>query len=95
MNQAHRNRRDFLKSSAAAGAAISTPYFFSKSKTLADEIKSKNDRITMGVIGAGGMANGNIRSARDWIDVVAISDVDSGRAASSKQKHEWRESGHL
>ena len=85
MNQAHPNRRDFFKSSAAAGAAISTPYFFSKSKTLADEIKSKNDRITMGVIGAGGMANGNIRSARDWIDVVAISDVDSGRAASSNK----------
>ena len=85
MNPSPRTRRDFLKTTAAAGAAVGTPYFFSKPKTLADEIKSKNDRITMGVIGAGGMANGNIRSAKDWIDVVAISDVDRGRAEGSNR----------
>jgi predicted dehydrogenase len=85
MKPNHRNRRDFLKTSAAAGAAASTPYFFSQPRTLADETASKNDRITMGVIGAGGMANGNIRSAKDWIDVVAICDVDRGRAESSNR----------
>lgn len=85
MIPANRNRREFLKTSAAAGVAASTPYFFSKPKTLADEIRSKNDRITLGVIGSGGMANGNIRSAKNWIDVVAISDVDRGRAESSNK----------
>ena len=76
-------RRQFLKSTAAATAAASVPYFSSTPKTLADETKSKNDRVAMGVIGAGGMANGNMRAARDWVDVVAVCDVDSKRVASS------------
>jgi predicted dehydrogenase len=80
------NRRDFLKQSAAAGAAASVPYFFSQPRTLADETRSKNDRFAIGVIGSGGMANGNMNAARDWVDVVAIADVDRGRAESSRQR---------
>lgn len=79
------NRREFFKASAVAGAAVTVPYLFSRTRTLADETKSKNDRISIGVIGAGGMANGNIRSARQWLDVVAIADVDSDRAERAKQ----------
>ncbi|QDT08374.1 Gfo/Idh/MocA family protein [Planctomycetes bacterium K23_9] len=79
------DRRDFLKTSAAAGAATSVPYFFSTPRTLAQETKSKNDRITLGVIGAGGMANGNMKAAKDWVDVVAIADVDSKRLAKSNK----------
>jgi len=79
-------RRDFLKTTAAASAAASTPYFFSSPKTLADETKSNNDRVAMGVIGAGGMARGNMRAAKDWVDVVAICDVDAGRAASANEQ---------
>ena len=81
----HKNRRAFIKTSAATGAAISTPYFFTSQRCLSDEIKSKNDRMNIGVIGAGGMANGNIRAAKKWVDVVAISDVDAGRAESSNK----------
>lgn len=73
------NRRSFLKSTAVVTAA-SVPYFHSAQQTLADEIRSKNDRLTIGVIGAGGMAGGNMRSAKDWVDVVAIADVDRRRA---------------
>ena len=80
------SRRDFLRTSAAAGAAVSVPYFFSQPKTLADETKSKNDRFTIGVIGAGGMANGNMQAAREWVDVVAIADVDRNRAEGSNQR---------
>jgi predicted dehydrogenase len=80
------NRRNFLKTTAAAGAAATVPYFYSQPKTLAQETRSKNDRIALGVIGAGGMANGNMNSAKDWIDVVAIADVDRGRAESSNQR---------
>ena len=61
MSQSKENRRSFLKTSVAATAAASAPYFYSQPKTLADEIKSKNDRVTLGVIGAGGMANGNMQ----------------------------------
>ena len=79
------DRRAFLKSTAVASAATSVPYFFSKSKTLADETVSKNDRPTIGVIGSGGMANGNMRAAKQWVDVVAIADVDTNRAEKSNQ----------
>jgi predicted dehydrogenase len=79
------SRRRFLQQSVVTGAGVSVPYFYSTPKTLAQETKSKNDRVSMGVIGAGGMANGNMRAARDWVDVVAISDVDRGRAESSNQ----------
>ncbi len=65
--------------------AAGVPYFFSSANVLADETKAKNDRFTLGVIGSGGMANGNMRAARDWVDVVAISDVDSQRAESANK----------
>jgi predicted dehydrogenase len=73
-------RRSFLQ--AAAASAAFTPYFFSSPRTLADEIKSKNDRMTIGVIGCGGMAQGNIGAAKEWLDVVAVADADRGRAES-------------
>lgn len=84
-NSAGTPRRQFLKTGAAATAAVAVPYHFSQAKTLADETKSKNDRIAIGVIGCGGMANGNMRSARDWLDVVAVCDVDEGRRKGTNQ----------
>ncbi len=78
-------RRDFLKKAVVVGTAASVPYFFSTAKALAQETKSKNDRITLGVIGAGGMANGNMKAAKEWVDVVAIADVDSRRLESSNK----------
>ena len=79
-------RRQFLKTSAAIGAGLSTPYFFSSQQTLADQTRSKNDRMQIGVIGSGGMASGNISTAKEWLDVVAIADVDSGRAEGFNKK---------
>ena len=79
-------RRGFLSSCATLAAAAGVPYFHSTPRTLADETKSKNDRFTIGLIGAGGMGVGNLRSAAQWIDVVAIADADSGRAASANEK---------
>lgn len=76
----NRSRRSFLKTTAVAATAAGVPYFFSAPKTLAQETRSKNDRFAIGIIGAGGMANGNMNAAQDWVDIVAIADVDSGRA---------------
>ncbi len=88
MNQPsnHRSRRKFLTDSATLASAATVPYFFSTPKTLAQETKSKNDRMRIGVIGAGGMAGGNMNAAKDWVDVVAIADVDSKRADSANAK---------
>ena len=80
------NRRSFIKNSALAASAASVPYYFSQPKTLAQESQSKNDRLAIGVIGAGGMANGNMNSAKDWLDVVAIADVDTDRSEKMNQK---------
>ncbi len=85
-NSQANGRRDFLKTSAAVGAATSVPYFFSNQQTMAAETKSKNDRMTIGVIGAGGMASGNINSAKEWLDVVAIADVDEGHRDAFNKK---------
>jgi len=85
MNQ---SRRGFLSSCATAAAATAaTPYFFSTPRTLADETQAKNDRVALGLIGAGGIAQANIGVAKDWIDVVAIADVDAGRAAASNEHY--------
>lgn len=79
------SRRNFLKTTAASSAAVTAPWFFSTHQTLSDEIKQENDRMNIGVIGAGGMANGNMRSAKEWLNVVAIADADKSRQASSNQ----------
>ena len=81
------SRRGFLSTCATGAAAGLTPYFFSRPRTLADETQAKVDRIGLGLIGAGSIANANIGAAKDWIDVVAIADVDSNRAAGFNQKH--------
>lgn len=70
----------------AAGATLATPYFSWTTKTLADETRSKNDRQAIGLIGAGGMGRGNMRAAKEYVDVVAIADADSGRAESANQQ---------
>lgn len=85
-DQKSNSRRSFLQTSAASTALASVPYFFSSPKTLAQETRSKNDRFNIGIIGAGGMANGNMNAAKDWVDIVAIADVDSDRAQDMKEK---------
>jgi len=73
-------RRGFLASCGTTAAAGAVPYFFSTPRTLGDETKAKNDRITLGLIGSGSIAKANIGAAKDWIDLVAIADVDGDRA---------------
>ncbi|WP_246151367.1 Gfo/Idh/MocA family protein [Rubripirellula reticaptiva] len=87
MSEINQQRRKFLKTTAIAGSAATVPYFYSTPKSLADESTSKNDRMAIGVIGAGGMANGNMNAAKKWLDVVAIADVDKGRADKFNKQH--------
>ena len=76
-------RRQFLTTTTSLATAASVPYFGWQKKTLADESKAKNDRVAIGLIGAGGMGLGNLRTASQWIDVVAIADADAGRASAA------------
>ncbi|MEM9645737.1 MAG: Gfo/Idh/MocA family oxidoreductase [Planctomycetota bacterium] len=72
-------RRDFLKATVASAVAASVPYHFSAVASLSDEIKSKNDRLNVGVIGCGGIARANMNASKSWLDIVAVADVDQGR----------------
>lgn len=80
------NRRDFIKTSAVTGAAVSAPWFFSTQRSFADEIGTNDERMKIGVIGAGGMAGGNMNAAKQWLNVVAIADADKERQASFNKK---------
>ncbi len=77
MSNSKSSRRRFLKQAAAASFA--TPCFFN-SPLMSAEYRCLNDKAPIGLIGAGGMGKGNMRSAKDWVDVVAIADADIGRA---------------
>lgn len=79
-------RRDFVKSTAGLAAAGAVPYFFSQERTFADETKSKNDRLKVALIGAGGMGVGNMNAAKEMCDVVAIADADSGHLNAANKK---------
>jgi predicted dehydrogenase len=79
------NRRGFLGTCATLTAGTAVPSFSWTPRTLADETKAKNDRFAIGLIGAGSMGVGNLRSAAPWIDVVAIADVDAGHAAAANE----------
>jgi predicted dehydrogenase len=87
MTNSSNSRRSFLKTTAAGTAAAATmPWYFSTAQTLADETKTESDKLRIGVIGAGGMANGNMNSAKDWLNIVAIADVDEGRGQDMNKK---------
>jgi predicted dehydrogenase len=62
------------------------PYFFSAKPGLAFATSSKNDRVPIGLIGAGGMGVGNMKAASKWVDVVAIADADKGRQESANKQ---------
>ncbi len=74
------NRRQFLKTTSAGSLMAMTPVFFSAPRPMTSEYRCLNDKVPIGLIGAGGMGVGNMKSAREWVDVVAIADADQGRA---------------
>ena len=86
MNSNQKSRRKFLKTSSVVAAGVSMPYFFSAKPGLAFATKSKNDRVPIGLIGAGGMGVANMESASKLVDVVAIADADKGRQESANKK---------
>ncbi|MFM8496904.1 MAG: Gfo/Idh/MocA family protein, partial [Planctomycetia bacterium] len=75
------SRRGFLSTCVTGAAATAVPYFSWAPRTLADETKAKNDRVALGLIGSGSIAQANMGAAKDWVDIVAIADVDANRAA--------------
>ena len=79
-------RRTFLKTSVVASAGAATPYWFSRSESLAGQTDAKNDRPVIGSIGVGGRGSGISRNASRFGDVVAFADVDRGRGEAANQR---------
>ncbi|MEK6237937.1 MAG: Gfo/Idh/MocA family oxidoreductase [Planctomycetales bacterium] len=75
-------RRDFLKQTAAAAAVGTAVPYFSNSKAFANQ--DKNDRPVIGCVGVGSMGSGDARAHAGFGDIVAVCDVDSGRAEKAK-----------
>jgi len=76
MSSSHFTRRDFIKTSAAAGVAA--PYWITSRRAAAAE--SKNDRPLLGAIGLGGQGTGIAKGAKRFGDFVAVCDVDRNHA---------------
>jgi predicted dehydrogenase len=83
------SRRCFLKTSAAVGAGLALPAIVPSSVFGAD---APSERIAVGCIGFGRMGTGDLREALGFrqVQVVAVCDLDSKRAANAKQLVESR-----
>ena len=86
MSKKNDNRRSFLKKSVVASAAATIPYHLTASTSLGSTTTSKNDRMPIALIGAGGMGVANMKSAKDLVEVVAIADVDEKRMDGANKK---------
>jgi len=70
-------RRDFLRSSAVAGAAFIGPFFVPSSVFGAN---APSNRITIGCIGVGGMGMNDLKAiiSKPQTQVLAVCDVETG-----------------
>lgn len=79
------SRRDFLRSSAAMGAAVALPAIVPASVFGAE---APSERITVGCIGVGRMGTGDLTEALGikQTQVVAVCDVDSKRVQIAQKR---------
>jgi predicted dehydrogenase len=83
---ARRNRRDFLKASTLAGAgmlASQTGFWVGEAVAGQQRRPGPNDRLNIGIIGAGGQGGGNLGNVARTENIVALCDVDERRARDS------------
>ncbi|NOY41302.1 MAG: Gfo/Idh/MocA family oxidoreductase [Planctomycetes bacterium] len=86
MQSASTNRREFLKTSAAAAAvATAIPGGISDSRANEAAPKSKNDRPNIACIGVGSRGSSISRLAAEFGDIVAICDADLLQAEAAKK----------
>jgi len=76
-------RRDVLKRAAAASAAVFAPTFLPGS-ALSDEA---NERMKMGGIGCGGIANIDVGSLRNHGDYIAYCDAQTAKAVHFNKRY--------
>src|SRR5277367_6357746 len=83
MKQSRTTRRNFLQRSAAATAAgAAGAYFPWTQKAFAN--LAATDRPRIGCVGVGSMGSGDAKEHAGFGDILAVCDVDSGRAEAAK-----------
>lgn len=95
------SRRDFLIGSALAGAASALPANASSAPApvpLPSRPRSPNDRLRIGVVGCGGKGLSDMQACARTHDIVALCDVDDGKAKQARGEHpkaafyeDWRD----
>jgi predicted dehydrogenase len=71
-------RRTFLKTSAAAGVALTAPAFL--------RARGANEKLNIAMIGSGGRGGANLRQVESE-NIVALCDVDRAAVERAAQKH--------
>jgi predicted dehydrogenase len=86
----HISRRSFLRRCSLAAAATGLPLWFVQRELAAAEvvspISSPNDRPGLGLIGCGGMGQGDAQNASRFGDIVAVCDVDQKYSSQAVQR---------
>ena len=87
MSKRSPDRREFLlKTSSAAAAGLTAPYWFTAARAQAADAQSKNDRPLVGCIGTGSRWGGLYRGLRRYGDIAAVCDVDRKHAEGAREK---------
>lgn len=86
MSNHSNSRREFLKTSAAALAAGSMPYWFTSESARAFNFQSANERPVVGCIGTGDRWKAVGPSAMKFGDVAAVCDVDADHAGKGRDR---------
>ena len=82
------SRRDFLRKAATGAATIVMPHVVAGRALGAEDKVGANDRLSIGVIGCGGISRGH----RGWAknnsatELVAVCDVDTERRESAREQ---------
>jgi len=74
------SRRGFLKSAAAVAALPAWFIDMERAEAAPEQPKSPNEKPNIGLIGCGGQGRGDAKAASNFGNVVAVCDVDAGRA---------------
>jgi predicted dehydrogenase len=86
----HISRRSFLQHCTTLATASGLPLWFVQRELAAAEpaktIASPNDRCGVGLIGCGGMGQGDARNAARFGDILAVCDVDKRHADAAAKK---------
>ncbi len=89
------SRREFVSTAAKVGAIAAAPTVIPRSVLAAPGRPGANERIQLGLIGAGQMGNANLSNCAkyDDVDVVAVCDVWKAHLDRTLQKYEGKPKG--